>query len=73
LDVLANIADQLDKRNEKSIIFASNPMEQILHPTLLRIYHIKVEAVLASMKPTEKANDVAEFQPSEGMGAGWPA
>ncbi|KAJ4371091.1 hypothetical protein N0V86_008786 [Didymella sp. IMI 355093] len=56
------ISDQVDQRNEKALIFAANPWEQMLYVVLLRAFRYKADAVLATMKGEEKKILIDRFQ-----------
>jgi hypothetical protein len=60
--MFASIADQLDVRDEKSLIFANNPWESQLYAVILRIFAVNADAVLASQKGVEKEARVVGFQ-----------
>lgn len=56
------IVDQLDLRDEQSLIFGNSPWEEMLYMALLRIFGIKSEAVLATMTAEDKQGIVKRFQ-----------
>ena len=60
--MFAAIADQLDNREEKALIFANNPWEEMLYVVLLRIYNVKADAILATMNNEDKQKVVEQFQ-----------
>lgn len=60
--LFGGVADQIDVRDEKSVIFANNPWEQMLYVVLLRVFNIAAAAVLATMSGDEKQKNVEHFQ-----------
>ncbi|KAH8732463.1 hypothetical protein GQ44DRAFT_721741 [Phaeosphaeriaceae sp. PMI808] len=60
--MFAALADQIDNRNEKAIIFALNPWEQQLYTVILRIMNYKAFAHLAIFKGDHKAKIIQDFQ-----------
>ncbi|OSS43813.1 hypothetical protein B5807_11600 [Epicoccum nigrum] len=56
------LADQVDNRNEKALIFAQSPWEQMLYAVILRLLDYKANAVLASQKTQVKDELIARFQ-----------
>ncbi|KAJ4375415.1 hypothetical protein N0V86_006946 [Didymella sp. IMI 355093] len=64
------ISDQVDQRNEKALIFAANPWEQMLYVVLLRAFRYKADAVLATMKGEEEDSHRQIPVPSRSLGGG---
>jgi hypothetical protein len=56
------IGEQLDTLDEKSVIFADSPFEQQLYVTVLRLFNVKAEGILATMAQADKENLIREFQ-----------
>lgn len=56
------IGDQVDIRDEKALIFANGPWEEMLYAVLARTLGYKAEAILATMSHEDKQSIVHRFQ-----------
>ena len=55
------IAEQVDRKDEKFVLFAASPWEQMLYTVMLRLFHIRADAVLATMSGEDKEELIKRF------------